>query len=122
MTTGREDEFHQAMVRIYERAREEIGYTATRFLQMVLREGGVATARKLLQSPLSDGFTTLYGKERLDLSMEAHVLLPRFEQLFNADQRDEARRRLEGCGFGIERWLRAQAVDDRGSGSDEYDE
>lgn len=51
MTTAspeRERAFHQAMVRIYQRAKDEVGYNATRFLQMVAEHGGVEAARHLL--------------------------------------------------------------------------
>jgi hypothetical protein len=40
--------FHRAMVGIYETAKRELGYNATRFLQMLSEQGGLATARQLL--------------------------------------------------------------------------
>lgn len=47
------------MARIYETAKREIGYTATRFMQMVAEHGGLEAARQLLRaSNVSDGFTT----------------------------------------------------------------
>ena len=64
--------FHREMVQIYERARRETGYNATRFLQMVSSQGGLVTARSLLRAPAaSDGFTALWERTRLDLSVEA---------------------------------------------------
>jgi hypothetical protein len=40
---------------------------ATRFLQMISEQGGLATARQLLWSDTpSDGFTTLWEHHRLD--------------------------------------------------------
>lgn len=109
MTSELEREFHQAMVRIYERAREEARYNATRFLRMVSEQGGLAAARTLLRSQPSDGFTALWQAGRLDLSVEAHVLLPRFQPLFTDAERESARRRLEQYGFAVDGWLRAQA-------------
>ncbi len=70
-----ERRFHREMVQIYEKAKRETGYNATRFLQMVSTEGGLATARKLLRAPAaSEGFTALWERQRLDLSVEALVL------------------------------------------------
>ena len=43
-----ERRFHRAMVGIYETAKRELGYNATRFLQMVSEQGGLVTARQLL--------------------------------------------------------------------------
>ncbi len=51
-----EREFHRAMVAIYETAKRELGYNATRFLQMLSEQGGLTTARQLLWSDTpSDG-------------------------------------------------------------------
>jgi hypothetical protein len=70
-----ERQFHKAMVAIYETAKRELGYNATRFLQMLSEQGGLATAKQLLWSEQpSDGFTTLWSHHRLDLTVEAHVL------------------------------------------------
>lgn len=91
-----ERQFHRAMINIYEAAKRELGYNATRFLQMVSEQGGLGTARRLLWSDApSDGFTTLWSHGRLDLTVEAHVLRPEFEQLFSDADREQARERLK---------------------------
>lgn len=70
-----ETAFHEAMLEIYERARRECRYRPTRFLQMVLANGDLSTAQALLASGgVSEGFTTLWEKGRLDLSLEALVI------------------------------------------------
>lgn len=95
-----EGEFHAAMVKLYETAKRELGYNATYFLGMISEHGGVEAARRLLATDKpSEGFTTLWGSRRLDLSVEAHVLDPHFEPLFTGDERRTARRRLEQYGF-----------------------
>jgi hypothetical protein len=95
--------FDAAMVAIYTTAKKDIGYNATRFLQMITDGGGLAAARKLLHAPaVSDGFTTLWEHNRLDLSVEAHVLRPEFESLFSRQERDIARRRLSDYGFDVD--------------------
>src|SRR5262245_30777731 len=92
--------FDAAMVAIYTTAKRDLGYNATRFLQMITDEGGLIAARKLLHASVaSEGFTTLWEHRRLDLSVEAHVLRPEFAELFTDDERRIARKRLRDYGF-----------------------
>src|SRR5262245_22884650 len=92
--------FDAAMVAIYTTAKRDLGYNATRFLQMITDEGGLVAARRLLHaSAVSDGFTTLWEHARLDLSVEAHVLRPEYAGLFTDAERRIARRRLKDYGF-----------------------
>ena len=95
-----ERQFHRAMISIYETAKRELGYNATRFLQMISEHGGLAAARQLLWSDApSEGFTTLWEHGRLDLTVEAHVLDPEFASLFTDEDREQARARLEAYGW-----------------------
>lgn len=72
---------------------------ATRFIQMVANQGGLATARQLLWSDqVSDGFETLRRHGRLDLSVEAYVLKKEFADLFTDEDRQGARDRLAMFG------------------------
>jgi len=94
--------FHRAMVRIHEQARDEVGYNANRFIQMVAELGGVETARRLLDaSGVSDGFTTLWEAGRLDISVEAVVMRPEFEVLFDQRRLRTAPERLEQYGYTV---------------------
>jgi Ni2+-binding GTPase involved in maturation of urease and hydrogenase/very-short-patch-repair endonuclease len=93
-------EFDREMRRLYERALHEAGYKATRFLSMLSEHGGVATARQLLAAgSVSGGFTELWERRRLDLTVEALVLQSRFEPLFRDSEREAARHRLSSYGF-----------------------
>jgi hypothetical protein len=95
-----ERRFHRARIAIYETAKRELGYNATRFLQMVSEQGGLATARQLLWSDTpSDGFTTLWEHHRLDLTVEAHVPRTEFASLFSDADRQQALTRLEAYGW-----------------------
>lgn len=95
-----EARFHRAMVSVYERARTEVGYQANYFIQMVAEDGGVATARRLLNAPNpSEGFAALWEAGRLDLAVEAVVLRPEYADLFSRQELRTARRRLEDYGF-----------------------
>ncbi|WP_199733531.1 AAA domain-containing protein [Micromonospora sp. BL4] len=79
--------FHAAMVKTYERARDEANYNAGLLLRMVTAKGGLATARQLLANPaVSDGFTALWERGRMDLTAEAVVLHPQFRSLFTAEE------------------------------------
>ena len=101
METSDEQAFHLAMVSIYSQAKRDLGYNASRFLQM-LDQGGLAAARQLLHAPtVSDGFTTLWERHRLDLTVEAHVLKPEFRHLFTEDELEIARTRLRQYGYEL---------------------
>lgn len=89
-----ESEFHVLMRSIYDRAKAECNYPATRFLKMLGDHGGVETAHILLRAPnVSDGFVELYLKKRLDLTVEAQILAnEKFWPLFSERELDTARR------------------------------
>lgn len=93
--------FDQAMFSIYRRAKDEAGYSATVFLGMLSDRGGLATAKTLINSSKpSDGYTALYERERLDLTVEAMVLeTPQWHELFTAEELKRARIRLRQYGY-----------------------
>jgi hypothetical protein len=96
-TADLEKRFHQVMVDVYHKAKKELNYSATYFLQMVMELGGVETARRLLaKDEISDGFIELYLKERLDLTMEHQVIQPEFRPLFTPQEIATAESRLGG--------------------------
>lgn len=77
MTNNIEYRFDIAMMDIYHRARNEARYVATRFLQMLHEHRGLETARLLLHSStVSEGYTALWERGRLDLTVEALILQP----------------------------------------------
>ena len=43
-----EKQFHKDMIGIYDKAKNDCGYVATRFIQMVAEKGGLATAKELI--------------------------------------------------------------------------
>ena len=58
------------------------------------------TARRLISSNQpSEGFTALWERRRLDLTVEAHVVLPEFEGLFTDDEVEAAQARLVAYGY-----------------------
>lgn len=104
--TRAEIEFHRECILGSDRLKREIGYNPTRFNQMVSEHGGPAAVRLLLKGrDASDGFTTLWQSDRLDMSVEAAVLLPWYRELFTEDERSKARRRLVDHQFALEAFL-----------------
>lgn len=94
-----EKAFDGRMLELYEAARA-IGYIATRFLGMVTEHGGLHTARTLLHSPtVSDGYSALWERHRLDLTVEAAILEHRWLPLFTEDERKVAVKRLRDYGY-----------------------
>jgi hypothetical protein len=92
-----EAQFDQAMFTIYERAKSEAGYNATIFLRMLTDRGGRSTAKYLINAAKpSDGYTALYERNRLDLTVEAMVVEnKRWHDLFTGEELDRARKRLK---------------------------
>jgi hypothetical protein len=100
MPTDAERSFHEAMLGIYRRAKAEAGYNATRFLGMVVERGGLETARYLLHAPtVSEGYAALWERKRLDLTVEAIILQPEWQDLFSDDERRIAVNRLREYGY-----------------------
>lgn len=97
-----DDEFHLEMIQIYHLAKKHCNYNATRFFQMVNDNGGLATAKILLSSQEPQaGLTKLWDCDRLDLSVEALVINPRFSLLFSEKEGKDARARLVSYGWEV---------------------
>jgi hypothetical protein len=100
MPTALESEFHVAMLTIYTRAKSEAGYTASRFLTLVVERKGLQAARDLLHAPTeSEGYTALWELGRLDLTMERMILEPKWKPLFTKAERQIAVDRLRKYEF-----------------------
>src|SRR5437868_9426743 len=86
-------QFDGAMFEIYSRAKSEAGYNATIFLRMLSDRGGLDTAKYLINSPKpSDGYTHLYERGRLDLTVKAMVVEnARWYTLFTSEELEKAR-------------------------------
>ena len=103
-----EIEFQQELIDAYTEAKTKYRYNPTRFIQMVNEHGGVDTARRLLDtgSAVQTGLVELWKCNRLDLSVEAKVLIPKYAPLFSTVIKDAARRRLRDHEFDVDAWLR----------------
>src|SRR6266545_6423650 len=101
--------FHRAMVSGYDRLKRELGYNATYFKRMVGEIGGLAAAKQLLggkREDYAEGFTTLWEKQRLELSVEFFALLPEYAPLFVGRELENARWRLNEHRFDVDAVLR----------------
>lgn len=102
MTDDLEHRFDLAMMSIYHRARNEARYTATRFLQMLHEHRGLETARILLHSSaVSEGYTALWERGRLDLTVESLILQAEWNNLFTDEEREIAKQRLQDYGCDL---------------------
>jgi hypothetical protein len=100
VSTDRENRFHDAMLEIYKRAKKEAKYNAKIFVGMVVERGGLDTARYLLNAAtVSDGYTALWQRGRLDLTVERVVLEPEWQPLFSTTELQIAVDRLKQYQF-----------------------
>lgn len=95
-----ENKFHEEMNNIYFTAKKELKYNASRFVQLVAREGGLKAAKQLIsKSGGTYGFEVLWENNRLDLSVEALVLKHEYNDLFTDEEREICRKRLIEFGY-----------------------
>lgn len=79
---------------------EELNYNPIRFLQMLHEKGPVETAIQLVSSSVpSEGFTRMWEKRALHLTVEAHVIKPKYTPLFTPEIIDKAQNRLHQYGY-----------------------
>ncbi len=97
MSQPLEIEFHEAMMNIYRKAKSEAKYNAVRFLQMVVDRGGLETARMLINSStVSEGYTALWDRGRLDLTVEFMILSnEKYQSLFSEEELAICAKRLK---------------------------
>ncbi|RED36141.1 hypothetical protein BJ123_10874 [Rhodopseudomonas thermotolerans] len=99
--------FDKAMFEIYRRAKEEANYNATIFLQMLTETDGLTTAKSLINATKpSLGYTALFMKGRLDLTVEAVVTENKqWAELFTDDEIERAKKRLLDYQYKPKNWI-----------------
>lgn len=97
-------QFNEAMLDIYRMAKSEAKYNAVRFLQMVTDHGGAEAAHILINSPtVSEGYTALWERGRLDLTVEAMILRNvEYHELFSEEELEICRQRLGKYDFNYQ--------------------
>jgi hypothetical protein len=102
MSDNVEDQFHRAMIAVYQNALRDCTQRAAYILQMVGSQGGVETARNLLQSDdVERGPAALWECGRLDLMFEYLILQPTYAELFTDEEKKIARERLKKYGYSL---------------------
>ncbi|WP_166298575.1 hypothetical protein [Bradyrhizobium sp. 2S1] len=104
--TARNVAFDKAMFEIYRRAKHEANYNATIFLKMLSDSDGLTTAKTLINAAnVSDGYTALYLRGRLDLTVEAVVTeSEQWSALFTDDEIRRAKKRLLAYRYKPKNW------------------
>lgn len=93
-TLGRE--FEAVILDFCKRSKAECGYNPTYFLRMLGELGAIETARRLVSTAVpSDGYTNMWEMGRLDITVEAAVVDPRFAALFTPEEIRKAKDRLD---------------------------
>ncbi len=102
MDKATDDRFTAYLLNAVRRALVEIKYNAGDFRGMINADGGYRAAVTLLtaKNP-SEGFSKLWEKGRLDLSLEALVLDKEWSPYFSADLLEIARTRLLKVGYKL---------------------
>ena len=91
-----EKQFQIAAVEVYLAVLRECGYDEKAFLKMIA-DSGARNAAKSLLGPrhVQSGLRGLRRVGRLDLTVEHLVIQPRWSDLFERHEREEARMRLK---------------------------
>ncbi len=98
-----QDEFDSRMQEVYLSGKREGRYSAPLFAQLLKEHGGFETAKRFIHSSdYAAGFTKLWERERLDLTVEAMILEePKWHPLFTAEEIAICRKRLQEYGYPI---------------------
>jgi 5-methylcytosine-specific restriction protein A len=99
-----EDQLTAAFIEGYRIAGDEVGYWGRRFLQAVRRNGGLATAKRMLlrrNAGQRKGLDALLEASRPELTVEAIIRRRKFRRLFTKAELATAKERLTEYGRTI---------------------
>ncbi|WP_156461720.1 hypothetical protein [Rhizobium sp. Leaf321] len=88
-----EHELGTALLEIYRQC-EKLGYRPSGLLDLARDLGAVQAVKRLIANPISEGYGRLAALGRLDLTVEALALQPRWEGIFTEAELTICRRRL----------------------------
>lgn len=99
------------LFKVYEDAKRELHYAAFRFLGKLRRDGGLKAAKYYLRpsKKLTQGFERLLEYDRLDLSVEAIALEPKWRRYFTEEELATARERLSQFGYFTRKATRSRS-------------
>ena len=94
-----EKQFYEACVELDKQCLR-IGVNASYFRQMLIKYGASNTVNMLIHNPgIQYGFTILWERKRLDLTVEALILKSPWDKLFSDEEKAIARQRLRDHGY-----------------------
>jgi hypothetical protein len=96
-----EDEFDKRMQELYHSGKKEARFSAPLFAELLREHGGLETARRFIHSvDYAQGFTALWERKRLDLTVEAMILAEeKWHPLFTEEEIAICRKRLKEYGY-----------------------
>ena len=96
-----EDEFDKRMQDLYHSGKREAKFSAPLFAGLLKEHGGLETARRFIHSPdYAAGFTKLWERKRLDLTVEFVILEEaKWHPLFTPEEIEICRKRLREYGY-----------------------
>jgi hypothetical protein len=96
-----EQEFDTRMQELHQAGKREARYSAPLFAELLTGHGGVETARRFIHSPdFARGFTALWERKRLDLTVEAVIVHEaQWQPLFTPEDLEICRQRLKQYGY-----------------------
>jgi hypothetical protein len=99
-----DDEFDQRMQEVHQAGKREGRYSAPLFAELLKSQGGLETAKRFIHSPeYAAGFTALWERKRLDLTVEAVILREaKWHPLFTAEEIEICRKRLKEYGYSAD--------------------
>ena len=99
-----EDEFDKRMQELYHSGKKEARFSAPLFAELLREHGGLETAKRVIHSiDYAQGFTALWERKRLDLTVEAMILTEtKWHPLFTAEELEICRKRLKEYGYPAE--------------------
>ncbi|MPS82265.1 MAG: DUF3883 domain-containing protein [Achromobacter sp.] len=111
MNASEDQEFTEFLRSKAAEAKALLGFRATDFLGMLGRDGGFATAKRLLSAAnISKGFTDLVMLGRADFTVEALVTETRWRAYFDPMLLEHAERRLRDVKYPYKRFKEAAAI------------
>jgi hypothetical protein len=99
-----EEEFDKRMQELYRAGKVEGKFSAPLFAELLREHGGLETARRFLHSlDYAPGFTKLWERNRLDLTVEAVIAgEAKWHPLFTPEEIEICRKRLREYGYPAE--------------------
>ena len=96
-----EDEFDKRMQELYHSGKKEARFSAPLFAELLREHGGLETAKRFIHSAdYAHGFTALWERKRLDLTVEAMIVAEaKWQPLFTPEEIEICRKRLREYGY-----------------------